>query len=400
LRRAEKNIVTTTRVDHLVIGGGPAGSMVALRLAVAGRRVVLVEKEQAAHHKVCGEFLSREAVHYLRQIGIEPASLGAAAIRKVRLASKNKIVESALPFQALSLSRRVLDEALLARATENGCEVVRGAAVESLSAGGSGWTAQLSNGNALRSPVVFLATGKHDLRGWRRPPGKQNDLIGFKLHWQLAPAQIDALRECMDLFLFSGGYGGISLIENDTANLCLVVRGSVLRKLGAWPDLLAAILAQNQHLRRLLDGAKPLWPRPLAISPIPYGYLAAEPRGIWCIGDQAAVIPSFTGDGISIALHSAVLTAEMFLSGQSVAAFNETLRAQLRRSMILATWFSRTAVTSPGSAAALFAASLFPRAMQSIASSTRIPQAALIHSADLGAEPANTTPQSASNAPA
>jgi menaquinone-9 beta-reductase len=392
--------MTPECADHLVIGGGPAGSMVALRLAAAGHRVVLVEKESAAHHKVCGEFLSREAVHYLCQLGIEPISLGAAVIRNVRLASKNKVVESPLPFPALSLSRCVLDEALLARAAERGCEIRRGVAVESLFAKGSGWITQLSNGKSLRSSTVFLATGKHDLRGWSRLPGRQSDLIGFKMHWRLAPTQIKALRSAMDLFLFSGGYGGLSLIENDTANLCLVVRRSVLRKLNGWPDLLTAILAQNQHVRRLLDGAEPMRPRPLAISPIPYGYLAAGNRGIWCVGDQAAVIPSFTGDGISIALHSGALAAEMFLVGQSIAAFNRALRAQLSRSMTLATWLSRTSVTAPGRAFAFFAASLFPRAMQSIASSTRIPQRALIHGANTTSHPANPTPQGTSNATA
>ena len=45
-------------VDNLVNGGRLASSMVAIRLASAGRQVTLLEKESAAHHKVCGEFLS------------------------------------------------------------------------------------------------------------------------------------------------------------------------------------------------------------------------------------------------------------------------------------------------------------------------------------------------------
>ena len=63
MRGAEKTAMTITpsTVDHLVIGGGPAGSMVAIRLAAAGRDVVLIERERAAHHKVCGEFLSRRS---------------------------------------------------------------------------------------------------------------------------------------------------------------------------------------------------------------------------------------------------------------------------------------------------------------------------------------------------
>jgi flavin-dependent dehydrogenase len=43
----------------------------------------------------------------------------------------------------------------------------------------------------------------------------------------------------------------------------------------------------------------------LAIASIPYGYVQNRSIGLWCIGDQAAVIPSFSGDGIAIALHSA-----------------------------------------------------------------------------------------------
>jgi menaquinone-9 beta-reductase len=385
LHQPEKNTMTsaTRDVDHLVIGGGPAGAMVALHLAAAGRSVVLLEKESGPHHKVCGEFLSREAIEYLHQAGIAPQDFGATSINTLRLSTGTKVVAASLPFRALSLSRRVLDEALLARAEEAGCQVVRGVAVESLVpvAGPPDahlWTASLSNGVSLRSPVVFLATGKHNLRGFPRSPAKQSDLVGFKLHLQLAPSQSHALRECMDLYLFPGGYGGLSLIEDGTANLCLVVRRSTLRSLGDWPQLLNSIVSGNRHLRDLLSGATPLWPAPLAISPIPYGYLVRESRGLWSVGDQAAVIPSFTGDGISIALHSAALAAQMFLSGRSAADYIRTLRAQLAPSMTVATCLSRAAVTRAGRTAALAALSLAPGAIRWVAASTRIPQSSLI----------------------
>jgi len=376
--------IAPATADHLVIGGGPAGSVAGLRLAAAGREVVLIERERAAHHKVCGEFLSREAVHYLHQLGIDPRELGAETIRTLRLSSGSIVVTEQLPFQALSLSRRVLDEALLQHARQAGCRVLRGSAVESLTLSGNIWTAALASGATIRAQTVFLATGKHDLRGFHRSPCRQSDLVGFKLHWQLDPAAIRDLSGVMDLFLFPGGYGGLSLVENGVANLCLVVRRSVLRKLGDWPALLASIRAANRHLGQLLKGAQPLWPRPLAISPIPYGYLGPHPYGLWCIGDQAAVIPSFTGDGVSIALHSAALAAEMYLAGNSAAEYQSTLRAQLRRSMSLATWLSRTAVTGLGRALAPPALSLFPAAIETIARVTRIPQATLIDGVGAG----------------
>ena len=266
--------------------------------------------------------------------------------------------------------------------------MLRGAAVESLTLSGNtlpsdgAWTATLANGATISAQTVFLATGKHDLRGLPRSPCRQSDLIGFKLHWQLDPAAIRALSGYMDLFLFPGGYGGLSLVENGAANLCLVVRRSVLRKIGGWPALLASIRAANPHLGQLLNGAQPLWPRPLAISPIPYGYLGPHPRGLWSIGDQAAVIPSFTGDGVSIALHSAALAAQMYLAGESAAAYESSFRAQLGRSMGLATWLSRAAVTNFGRILAPRALSLFPAAIKNIAAGTRIPQASLIANAE------------------
>ena len=369
---------SSATIDNLVIGGGLAGSMVAIRLGTAGRQVTLLEKESFAHQKVCGEFLSPEAVEYLRQVGIDPLHLGAATIRLVRLSSKRRVVETALPFTALSLSRFALDAALLSVAEQRGCKVQRGVFVEQLTAHDNLWCAHLRGGEILSAHTVFLANGKHDIRGWDRTRTGQSDLVGFKLHWRLAPDQTAALRECIEIFLFSGGYGGLSLVETDVANLCLVVRRARLRRTGGWPELLASILDDNQHMQQRLQGAKALWDRPLAISSIPYGYLAGRPGGLWCVGDQAAVIPSFTGDGMSIALHSAALATEMYLSGESADQYDRRLHAQLGRGMRLATWLSRAVVTGAGRRLAPFGLSLFPNAMRWIAASTRIPKQALL----------------------
>jgi flavin-dependent dehydrogenase len=352
--------------------------MLAIRLAAAARSVTLLERERAAHHKVCGEFLSPEAVEYLRQVGVEPLTLGAATIRHLRLSSKQSIAEADLPFTALSLSRYVLDERMLARAAASGCNVERGAFVESLTIQDETAIAELRGGSSVCAHTAFLANGKHDLRGWDRSPAKQTDLIGFKMHWQLAPAQTNELRNFIEIFLFPCGYGGLSLVERDVANLCLVVRRSTLPRGTGWATLLATILDENRHLRLLLQDARALWERPLAISPTPYGYLASRPGGLWCIGDQAAVIPSFTGDGMSIALHSASLAAQMYLAGESAAHYHRTLSAQLSRGMSLATLLSSAMVTASGNRLMPLALSAFPDAMRWIAAATRIPEQALL----------------------
>jgi menaquinone-9 beta-reductase len=389
-------MIPSSEPECLVLGGGLSGGMAALRLAASGRKTLLIEKEKSAHHKVCGEFLSPEAVTYLRQAGIDLVSLGAVPIRQLRLSVGNRTVETQLPFTALSLSRHILDEALLTRAAEEGCVIHRGVAVDNLAPESEGWTAQLSTGASISAPNAFLATGKHDLRGWpRREPsggGVQSDLVGFKLHFRLAPAETAALQNTMELFLFRGGYGGLALVEREIANLCLVVRKSVLRKLNGWPALLTALLAENARIRRCLDRAQPLWDRPLAVSSIPYGYLGwagnSGPAGnsgsagnsptLWPLGDQIAVIPSFTGDGMSIALHSAALAAETYLAGAPSADYQSALIGQLRRGMRLATTLSRACVHPIPRRVAPFALSLFPQALSWVAAATRIPATSLV----------------------
>ena len=352
--------------------------MLAMRLADAGRPVTLLEKERTAHHKVCGEFLSHEAVMYLRQVGLDPCEIGAVPIRFVRLSSGRRTATTALPFEALSLSRYVLDAKMLALAQEKGCEVRRGAFVDSIAHLGDIWLVQLRDGRSITARNVFLANGKHDLHGWARSETKQSDLVGFKMHWHLNPTQTRVLREIMEVFLFPEGYGGLSLVEREVANLCLVVRRSWLRKTGGWSELVSTLLCENPLLLQRFQGAAAMWERPLAISPIPYGYLAGRSSGLWCAGDQAAVIPSFTGDGMSIALHSAALAAEMYLSGQTADAYQQQLGAQLGRGMSIASSLSRAMVSRVGRNLAPIALAVFPGAMKWIASSTRIPQQSLL----------------------
>jgi flavin-dependent dehydrogenase len=158
----------------------------------------------------------------------------------------------------------------------------------------------------------------------------------------------------------------------------LVVRQVELRSIGGWQKLLASVLDDNRHLKQRLQKAIALWDRPLAISSIPYGHLAGQHFGLWCVGDQAAVIPSFTGDGMSIALHSASLATEMYLTGNSAEQYNHRLHAQLSRGMGLATCLSRSMVTKAGRILALFGFAAFPNAMQWIAASTRIPKHSIV----------------------
>lgn len=363
------------RTEALVIGGGPAGAAVATRLAQCGRAVELVEQSAAARDKVCGEFLSREAIAYLGAMGVDLKAMGAVPIHAVRLAARRVIAACDLPFSALSLSRRALDEAMLGTAASAGVAIRRGNRVNKLVTLDPGWTAQLSGGDQVNAPTVFLATGKHDLNTQCRPPGAQNQLVALKMYFHLTAAQQRALDGWVELFLFPGGYAGLQLVEQSRANLCLLIeRRSLAACDHDWDAVLAHLLRNCGPLCERLDGAQSLLTKPLALGRIPYGLLQrSAPPGLWRLGDQAAVIPSFAGDGISIALHSAHLAAGLYLRSGTSEQFAQRLHSELRFSVRFATALSRVMIAAPALAQT---ARLWPPLLQIFASRTRIPGAA------------------------
>src|SRR5580698_10709575 len=99
--------------ECLVVGGGVAGCAAAVALRRKGRNVTLIEREPTPRHKVCGEFLSGEALEDLQALGIDVVSLGAVPIDYVRLAAARRAAEAPLPFPAASLTRKALDTALI-----------------------------------------------------------------------------------------------------------------------------------------------------------------------------------------------------------------------------------------------------------------------------------------------
>ena len=354
----------------LIVGGGLAGPAAAIVLARAGVDVLLVEREKEAVHKVCGEFLSAEALESLHTVGLDAAALGAVSISRVRI---DRGGETRLPFAAMSMTRRALDEALLAAAERAGASVQRGCRVLGIEQAGDGWAASIENGAAISARNVFLATGKHDLRGRPRPAGKQANLVGFKMYWELAPAQTQALDGCVELMLYPGGYAGLQMVEDGAANLCCLIERAELQRLGGnWEKLLAHMQAGSPLLRGRLRGARPLLARPLAVASIPYGYVRPASDGLWALGDQAAVIPSFTGDGMSIALHSGLTAASMYLAGADAAAFQARMSGDLRAQVRFATMLSQGLVRPSTQALAQAATALFPGILRYVARRTRV----------------------------
>jgi flavin-dependent dehydrogenase len=208
----------------------------------------------------------------------------------------------------------------------------------------------------------------------------QNDLIAFKMHWRSRrPAGPDPFPAGVELLLFPGGYAGIEPVENGVLNLCLVVRQTSFADIGrGWDGLVAAMRAGLPRLDGVLADREPCSDRPLAVAAIPYGLVQRAGGGPWLLGDQAAVIPSFAGDGIAIALHSARMAADYCLAGRDSSQFQRDLARDVGAQVVRATLLSKLLVEPRGQAMALGLARLFPGLVRGIGRGTRIPAPRLI----------------------
>ncbi len=294
----------------LIIGAGPAGCAAAIALARAGDRPLLVDRDEHVGDPLCGGFISWRTADQLAALGVDCQRLGSHRVTRLRIFAGNSTVAALLPAPAWGLSRHALDNALRAAAKVAGArlEVDTIRSVEALVAHGSrqDWAGE----------ALFLASGKHDVRGHARPRLARDPALGLRVRLVPSVALAQELHSTIELYLFRGGYAGIVLQEGGSANVCLAVKKSLLTEHGGNPrDLLARLAALHPRMGARLE---PGWQEcPIdSIGAVPYGWIAQDTApGLFRLGDQAAVIPSLAGEGMSIALASAELASQYYLHG-------------------------------------------------------------------------------------
>lgn len=308
------------RTPVLIVGGGPAGSAAAITLCAGGLTPELVERTPGEHDMVCGGFLGWDALAALRQLGIDVFALGARPITRLRISAGARVVECDLPHAAAGLSRRRLDAALIAAAEAAGTIVTRGRTARA--ADPVRRNVRFDDGEEVACDALFLATGKHELRGLARPlRDSRRDDLAAGLRTSLPPSAECArvLTGVIELHLFNEGYAGLLLQEDGTANLCISVSRRRLAAAGGTLPLLASIFQEAPSLGERVGADPPAsWD---AVAGVPYGWRAGETQaGLFRIGDQAAVIASLAGDGVAVALTSGIAAAEALLEGGAAAA--------------------------------------------------------------------------------
>ncbi len=362
-------------MESIVIGGGPAGTAAAIRLARQGNRVTILERSRSVGDAICGGFLSWSTLAALQQLGIEAQELGGQEVNQLRLFANAKSLNVALPRAALGVSRHRLDSVMQRTAQRAGAIIERGVRVRSVTAGNE---IICKDSSARTAEAIFLAVGKHELASHKRtrPQRLANDpMLGLRVRLPASAALQGLVDNSIELHLFDRGYAGLALQEHGSGNLCLAVHQSRLSEAGGSPAALVAMLAaENPQLGERLpaDVTQLAFD---AIAAVPYGYCTSSTQpGQFLLGDQAAVIPSLAGEGIGIALASARYAIAAFVSdgGAGACRYQQTFAAAARRPLYLAGWAARVGQTPRISAIALNLPVIAPAFIRTLLGATRI----------------------------
>lgn len=378
-------MISDVTYDAIVIGGGLAGSCAAFHLARANHSVLVLEKESEPHQKVCGEFLSPEALSYLEEMNVDVDALGAFPITGVRLCAKKSESYVELNPQARGLSRLKLDEQCLKSAESAGAIVIRGVAAREFFRESERFVVKSSNEKYF-ARNIFLATGKHEMKKNLRREGADVKAIGFKMNYRLSEKGSRLLSSDVTLHFFKGGYAGLCRIEDGIANFCFMIEQNKFHDYGNhYENCLKTIISGNYALDKIFEDATPLWPKPLSVAPIPYGYVRLPNRketamkGVFCLGDQFAVIPSLSGSGMAIALFTGKRAADYFckFGSAGVDAYETECSRVISKRMTMSYPFHHLC-RSPWLANIVVSfLKPFPFLMRKLITSTRMPEAVL-----------------------
>lgn len=285
----------STMFDLAVTGGGPAGTSAAITAARLGLNVVLLEAGKFPRHKVCGEFVSGEALELLGSLlGSNELLATAPRISQARVFIDGRAIEFPIEPAAASISRIDLDFALWQAALGCGVEARSESRVHACNRHGEYFLLLTPKGE-LKARVVINATGRwSNLTAHRSEMGER--WIGVKGHF----AEAAKVTSC-DLYFFAGGYCGVQPLGSNLVNAAAMVRVDVARTLDE-------VLHQNKELA-LRSSSWRLAAEPVSTSPLIFRPPRTAENFMALCGDAAAFLDPFAGDGISMALHSGRIAA-------------------------------------------------------------------------------------------
>jgi flavin-dependent dehydrogenase len=259
-----------------IIGGGLGGLALANGLRCADVPVEVLEAGRYPRHRVCGEFMAGLNPATISALGLESCLTDALQHRTTAWFRGAQLVrEFVLPEPVMGISRLALDERLAQLLRERGGHLQEG-----------------TRGSADPAEGSILTCG-------RMP--RHDGYVGLKGHWSGIETQAD-----LELHLGRNCYVGLSAVESGHINVCglfsTIAEGEFPSPLERFHATLSGhglgYLADRLAAGAYREGSF------CSVSGLQYS-LAGKPEGEG-LGDRQRLIPPFTGNGMTIAIESAL----------------------------------------------------------------------------------------------
>lgn len=298
--------------DVIIIGGGLAGLVNAIRLARQNFRVAVFEKNTYPFHKVCGEYISNETLRFFQEdLEFNPFDFGAVAISEFQLTSpKGNFLTMPLELGGFGISRFRLDNLLYEHAKSLGAEFFLSTKITEVERDQNHFTVKTSKLKKYNSKFLIGSYGKRselDKKMNRKFFKVRSPYVGIKYHIRtdLHPNDQIALHN------FSDGYCGISRIEDENFCFCYLTTRKNLRQAGNIQQLEKQFLHKNPFLKKLFEESEFLYEKPKVINEISFAPKSQNESGILMAGDTAGMITPLCGNGMSMAIHSAKILSDI-----------------------------------------------------------------------------------------
>ncbi|NEA33426.1 FAD-dependent monooxygenase [Streptomyces sp. SID13031] len=293
-------------IDLLVAGCGPAGAATAIRAALAGLSVAIVEPRASPIDKACGEGIAFSAVEYLTRLGVQ---LDGRPFHGIRYLDSSHVVDARFRLgPGLGVRRTALQRALANRLAELEVPIIR-TRVETItqnqqSVTAAGITARyLAAADGLHSPI----RRQLHLSSLPRPSAARDAAAlrrGLRRHYSVRP-----WCDLVEVYWSSLGEAYVTPVADDLVGVAILTsaRGSFDSHLEAFPAL-----------KRRLAGASE------ATSVLGAGPLRQRVRGrvagrVLLVGDAAGYVDALTGEGIAVALRTSAELVRCIQADQPAA---------------------------------------------------------------------------------